>query len=313
MDELRDLRRKLRQRLHPTPPAGFLPPAPGAAEPADQPPSMFDLPAPVMPAGDPATQPAAPVSDSFLPPAPAAARQQQAADAFLPAAAAAPVTAASSRDWPAAWQAQVVSTSWGDCLRLQPPPDAYGPDPATLATAVTARSSTAPVVALDLETCGLRDAPLFLIGLAQVTTTSVELELWLARQLAEEPAALAAALPRLRAARQLLTFNGLTFDWPFLRQRAQHFRTKLPRPPHVDVLPACRQTWGQGRRGCRLVELECRILDRRRPGDDVPGAEIPATYEQFVASGDVNLLRPVLEHNARDLLTTLELFSRLPA
>jgi uncharacterized protein len=52
------------------------------------------------------------------------------------------------------------------------------------------------------------------------------------------------------------------------------------------------------------------VLGARRIGD-VPGAEIPARYFQFVRSGDARPLASVLEHNRLDLLSLAGLTARL--
>jgi hypothetical protein len=56
--------------------------------------------------------------------------------------------------------------------------------------------------------------------------------------------------------------------------------------------------------------LERHVLGVRRAGD-VPGAEIPERYFQFVRSGDARPLAPVLEHNRLDLLSLAGLTARL--
>jgi tetratricopeptide (TPR) repeat protein len=61
---------------------------------------------------------------------------------------------------------------------------------------------------------------------------------------------------------------------------------------------------------CSLSALEHQVLGAGR-FDDVPGAEAPARYFQFVRSGDSRLLAGVLEHNRLDLLSLAGLTAQL--
>ncbi len=59
---------------------------------------------------------------------------------------------------------------------------------------------------------------------------------------------------------------------------------------------------------CALGALEEAVLGYRRTGD-VPGGEIPGRYFQYVRTGDVRPLSPVLEHNRLDLVSLAALAS----
>jgi uncharacterized protein YprB with RNaseH-like and TPR domain len=165
---------------------------------------------------------------------------------------------------------------------------------------------------LDLETLGLYGEPLFLIGLLKLASdgrfTCLQL---LARDLGEETAILLKAASYLRDCRLLVTFNGRSFDVPFLKSRFSSHGLRFPRTPtHVDVLIEARLRYSRRFRDCKLQTLEHHICGRRRIGD-IPSAKIPSVYHKCIASRDARNLATILHHNLLDLATTAELFAHL--
>ncbi len=170
------------------------------------------------------------------------------------------------------------------------------------------------VVALDLETCGLGGSALFLVGLLRDAGNGLAIELLLARTYAEEAAVLISLWQRLTSDQVMLTFNGKSFDWPTVCDRSRRWlidrRVELPQPTHFDLLHPARRRWKGVLPDCRLLTIERQICRRTRVGD-IEGREIPATYDQFVRTGDPEHIEPVLYHNALDLVTLLDVTLRL--
>ncbi|MEM9658326.1 MAG: ribonuclease H-like domain-containing protein [Planctomycetota bacterium] len=170
------------------------------------------------------------------------------------------------------------------------------------------------VVLLDLETCGLAGSALFLVGLLRSIDQRPTVELLLARNYAEERAVLASLWQRIRASTVLATFNGKSFDWPMVLDRStRHLLFRNSRPPepyHVDLLHAARRRWKNQLPDCRLQTIEQLVCGRRR-GDVIPGAQIPAAYQQFVRTGFEREMESILLHNAVDLVTLLDIAMRL--
>ena len=133
----------------------------------------------------------------------------------------------------------------------------------------------------------------------------------MARSYSEE-ASILDRFARLLARRpHLVTFNGKSFDWPFLLDRASISRVPIGQPlGHCDLLHAARRRYGKVLPDCRLQTLERTVCGRRR-GGDIPGAEIPAAYHAYVASGDAHEMREILQHNFLDLATLADVFARL--
>ncbi|HET9952422.1 MAG TPA: ribonuclease H-like domain-containing protein [Candidatus Eisenbacteria bacterium] len=160
---------------------------------------------------------------------------------------------------------------------------------------------------LDIETCGLSAAPVFLVGLGFVVERNVVFRQLFARDYAEERALLHELARIARDFDALVTFNGKTFDAPFLHDRATHHRVPFALPhPHLDLLWMARRRWREHLPNCRLQTIEWRILRRRR-GGDVGGAEIPGLYHDYVKRGEPHRLIPVFHHNLLDVVAMVEL------
>ncbi len=304
MDRLRGLRRKLQQRVAGSGPEGFLP----GSSPADPPTGESFLPAPRPAPGrkEPAPAEVVPADrDSFLPPLPGRAGGHV-ESGFLPGGGARPDE---SVPLAVAVPGEEVETEWGTLWRIVRRGSEIRPDADRLAARLP--SDLGAPLAIDLETCGLRGQPLFLVGLARPAGGDLELELLLARTRAEEAAVITAAAGRLAAAESLLSFNGLDFDLPFLRARAGYFRIPLSVPErHLDLLPVCRRVYGRRYGNCRLSTLEQAVCDVARTTADVPGSQIPELYDTFSKTADGRLLQSIVYHNAMDLLTIYDLLSR---
>jgi len=166
----------------------------------------------------------------------------------------------------------------------------------------------------DLETCGFAGTPVFLIGLMLWEGGDLYVEQLLARNYEEEPAILNRFAQRLRqsaAGSGLVTFNGKSFDWPFLCDRAAVCRVELPQPRfHCDLLHAARRRYRHELPDCRLQTLEL-FLCRRRRTDDIPGAEIPGAYHDFVRTKDARAIRQIVHHNFLDLVTLAEVLATM--
>lgn len=166
-------------------------------------------------------------------------------------------------------------------------------------------------VFMDTETTGLNNEPLFLVGLLTLDAGEPQIVQLLARHYADEPAVLGEAARRLTAAGLIVTYNGTTFDLPYIMNRLRYHR----RPPghfepHLDLLPVARQILGRSLGNCRLQTLEYHLCGRERVAD-IPGGEIPQAYHDFVADGDAAALTQIVTHNSFDLITLAELGGHL--
>lgn len=168
----------------------------------------------------------------------------------------------------------------------------------------------APLLFVDLETAGLSSSPVFLIGAMVWQGGGLVVRQYFARNYAEERAILAGYAELAVQRPVLVSFNGKSFDWPFLKARAAVAGLTLPEPAaHLDLLHESRRRWGATLPNCKLQTLETRICGRRRFGD-IPGQAIPDAYHRYVHSGRATEMAEVLKHNLLDLLTLADLMAR---
>jgi uncharacterized protein len=112
----------------------------------------------------------------------------------------------------------------------------------------------------------------------------------------------------------LVSYNGKRFDLPLLdgRCRAQRLAGCLSGLGHLDLLYAVRRAFRGIWPDCRLQTVEQRLLGMRRV-DDLPGAEAPLAWRDWLGRGATGRLRGVLAHNRQDLLSLAVLHRRLAA
>jgi uncharacterized protein YprB with RNaseH-like and TPR domain len=199
-------------------------------------------------------------------------------------------------------QVERPQSHWG---QLDDPP---GTEPDLLALVERGLSRA---LFLDLETGGLISSPVFLAGTMHWNGTDFVLRQYFARHYGEEGPLLRALGQALAGFDVLVTFNGKSYDAPFLASRAIIHGVRLAMPSlHLDLLHAARRRWKHELRDCRLQTLEQHVCGRRRSGD-VPGEEIPGLYHDYVRRGDPYRLVPVFHHNMLDVITMGEILSAL--
>ncbi len=170
----------------------------------------------------------------------------------------------------------------------------------------------ADLLFMDIETTGLSNSPLFLIGIMRWETGGFKLSQYLARNYAEEAAVISSFIEACERKTLLITFNGKTFDVPYIRARAAATGISCEiNLPHFDLLHEARRIWKDVLPDCRLQTLERHICNRPRK-DDVPGEIIPEVYHEYVRSGNTALMTKVLRHNRLDLITMADLMTRFP-
>ncbi len=164
------------------------------------------------------------------------------------------------------------------------------------------------IVFLDLETTGFSPAqPLFLVGLLFFTGERPCLLQFLARDYSEEEAVLEAAGRLLSRFQAAVSYNGRSFDFPYLAARMRFFGLPPVKiPHHLDLFHQTRRFFQRELPNYRLRTAARHLLTREEP-DGLPGSLVPAAYHSFVANGDPELMREILRHNREDLLVLAQL------
>jgi len=130
--------------------------------------------------------------------------------------------------------------------------------------------------------------------------------------LAHEQAMLAMLAADIARFDGLVTYNGRTFDVPFVETRLTMARLPSPYGPlaHFDLLHPVRRLYKHRMAGCRLAEAERRLLKLDRP-DDLPGWLIPQLYFDYLRAGRASPLRGAFRHNAEDVLSLVGILASL--
>ncbi len=165
---------------------------------------------------------------------------------------------------------------------------------------------------LDIETAGLSGQVLFLVGLLHIGAHGVHIHQFLARDYSEEPAVLAETARLLDEAELWVSYNGRTFDVPYIEDRLRYHRLPPLRPVgrHLDLLIEARRELKAALPDCKLQTLEEQLFHRGRLGD-VPGEQIPEAYREFVLTGETRQLAVVMQHNQLDVIALLEAAAEL--
>ncbi len=168
-------------------------------------------------------------------------------------------------------------------------------------------------VFLDLETTGLAGGTgtiPFLVGLGYFRDKSFVVAQYFLGDPSEEGRMLdeLSALFAERGFKSLLTYNGKAFDLPLLETRfiLQRKPLVLSEIPHLDFLFAARTLWKHKHESCRLFHLAQQVIEAPRD-EDIPGAEIPFRYFDYLRTGNFGQIEPILYHNQEDILSLLGL------
>jgi len=164
-------------------------------------------------------------------------------------------------------------------------------------------------VFFDIETLGLFSRPITLFGIGIIERGDLIVRQYLLRDIAEEQAALAATSEILSGRhRAVVTFNGKSFDLPYLLDRLAYYGMAIPpQIPHFDVLHFSRRRWKDRFPSLRLTALEREVLGIHRK-DDVPGQMVPEFFETYLRTGNCGPLVPVVDHNRQDVVSLARLF-----
>jgi uncharacterized protein YprB with RNaseH-like and TPR domain len=169
----------------------------------------------------------------------------------------------------------------------------------------------------DTETTGLAGGTgtrAFMIGAADWHDGGLRLRQLTTTTMAAEADMLRTFAGWLPAGTALVSYNGKCYDAPLLNTRYRLARQPSPLTGllHLDLLHPARRRWKGRWENCRLGTLERRVLDIVRD-DDLPGAEAPRAWLDYLRGGSARNLRRVAEHNAQDLRSLAGLCLHLSA
>lgn len=172
-------------------------------------------------------------------------------------------------------------------------------------------SGTENMLFMDIETLGLKEVPLILIGIAEASQDGLIINQYLLRDLKEERAVLDSFMSHQNTDNVYVTFNGRSFDVPFIRSRMRYYGMKNRiNSQHLDLLHFSRRQWRNQLPNCRLQTLEKHLFGVERC-DDVPSSQVPEFYLTYRKTGNIGPLVPIIEHNREDVVTLARILSLL--
>lgn len=170
-------------------------------------------------------------------------------------------------------------------------------------------------VFLDIETTGLTGGTgniAFLIGAGRLIGPNLLIKQWLLNDFGAEPNQLKQLIGTLSDAQGVVSYNGKSFDVPLLKSRTRlnGIEMRIDELIHLDLLHPTRRAFRKSWPNCRLITAEKHLLGRERI-DDLPGAEAPAAWLDYLQRGNPRHLSDVLQHNADDIVALAALWAAL--
>ena len=171
------------------------------------------------------------------------------------------------------------------------------------------------VLWLDTETTGLAGGTgtyVFLLGIAYFAEGELVLRQHLLHDIGFERAFVEALQVELEPFRACASYNGKSFDLPLLRTRwVMTLRSEITvDESHLDLLHPARRLWRDRYGSTGLKQLEESLFDEGRI-NDIPGSLIPDAYFHYLRKRDPAIIAPVLEHNARDIVSLVRIADRV--
>ncbi|RXY98788.1 ribonuclease H-like domain-containing protein [Fictibacillus sp. S7] len=165
----------------------------------------------------------------------------------------------------------------------------------------------------DTETTGLSGGAgntIFLLGHSQVEDQEVKVKQHFLPGPGAEIAMYHYFLTQVKELKNLVTYNGKSFDWPQVKTRHTLIRDFVPSLPafgHFDLLHGSRRLWKSSLESVRLSVVEKEILDVKRE-HDTPGYLAPMLYFQYLKYNDPELVKGIMTHNEWDVLSLITLY-----
>lgn len=161
---------------------------------------------------------------------------------------------------------------------------------------------------MDIETVGLsNNLPIILIGVAEIKGKYIISNQYQARNYHEEVAILEEYFSHLNSSSVHVTYNGSTFDIPFIKARANYYRMDREKIDfmnltHYDLIKFTRALWKDKLEDCKLTTIE-KYLNIPRDDDDVNGAYMADYFNTYVKEKNIGPLIPILKHNCKDIIS----------
>ena len=164
---------------------------------------------------------------------------------------------------------------------------------------------------MDIETKGLSNVPIILIGVAEIKNDKIIASQYFLRDYTDESNILEAYLSHLDEDSVHVTFNGKSFDVPFIKNRCIYNRVEANLDlPHLDLMYFAKNLWSEKLPDCKLQTIEREIFGINRV-DDVPGQYIPDYYDTYLSQNNIGPVVPIIEHNCQDIISLASFLEKM--
>lgn len=170
---------------------------------------------------------------------------------------------------------------------------------------------------LDIETLGLHDNAMIIVGIGFFRNKKYEIHLFFARSLEEEIAICEhlknEILPNFKS---FVSYNGKGFDIPYIANRFLYYFDENPmisendtpyeisnsKFHHIDLYYICRRKFKGLFDRYTLTNIEEKLLNLRRQ-NELPSSMVPICYKKYQKDPDryIGLIKECIEHNYYDV------------
>ena len=180
---------------------------------------------------------------------------------------------------------------------------------------------------LDIETLGLYDNAIIIVGIGFFKNKNYEIHLFFARSLEEEIAICEHLknniLPNFKC---FVSYNGKRFDIPYIANRLLYYFDKNPmisekdtpyetsntKFHHIDLYHICRRRFRGMFERYTLTNIEEQLLNMRRE-NELPSSMVPICYKKYQKNPNryIGLIKECIEHNYFDVYSMPLILNKL--
>ena len=172
------------------------------------------------------------------------------------------------------------------------------------------------IVVFDLETAGLSSQNDMIISASFIDEDGENLRQYFCDDPQSEYLLITKICEEFESLDAVITYNGDTFDIPFVKTRAKKYgmEDKYPHIWSIDVYKILKKYWTAGKLLPSLSQMSVEKalgIDMLRT-DTIDGGECITLYNRFLARGDEDAKEKILLHNADDVRQLARISSQLP-
>ena len=180
---------------------------------------------------------------------------------------------------------------------------------------------------LDIETLGLYDNAIIIVGIGFFKNKNYEIHLFFARSLEEEIAICEHLknniLPNFKC---FVSYNGKRFDIPYIANRFLYYFENNPmisekdtpyeisntKFHHIDLYHICRRRFRGMFERYTLTNIEEQLLNMRRK-NELPSSMVPICYKKYQKNPNryIGLIKECIEHNYYDVYSMPLILNKL--